>query len=189
MAKQTPIPNAISLTYNPHKKRESHEQKTCKKGKEFLNGLLKALDKVEREKFYRLCAYTRDKRESKELAIVWTNGFEIMEGKGTGIFATLSRINHSCVPNPPRPTIEFVEEEEEHELTESDRKEIEEGMRIVRFTEDVLAGTHPRVKIPEHLRLVDQWDFIAPLSIHRQKDEVYRDDMDGNVCERALLLL
>jgi len=51
---------------------------------------------------------------------------------------------------PPRPTVESVEEEEE--LTESDRREIDECMRIVRFSEEVIAGRHPRVKIPPHMR-------------------------------------
>jgi hypothetical protein len=52
----------------------------------------------ERNAFNGLCAHKRG-WESTELAIVWSNGFEICDGKATGIFDVVSRINHSCVPN------------------------------------------------------------------------------------------
>jgi hypothetical protein len=52
----------------------------------------------ERTTFYKLCPHKR-RKESTELAIVWSNGFSICDEKATGIFDVTSRINHSCVPN------------------------------------------------------------------------------------------
>jgi hypothetical protein len=97
------IPHSINLALTPHMERRS---KRLSKGYDFteeapdpLDTVIKGLDNHRKNAFYGLCSHKRDERESIERAIVWSNGFQVLDGKATGIFDVLSRINHSCVPN------------------------------------------------------------------------------------------
>lgn len=49
--------------------------------------------------FHSLHAFSRNKHESRNRSIVYSNGYSILNDLATGVFETASRINHSCVPN------------------------------------------------------------------------------------------
>ncbi|EPE30777.1 SET [Glarea lozoyensis ATCC 20868] len=93
------IPSTINVALTPHMEREKKERDFKDEVPNELLELIQGMEEEKRKEFYGLCAHKRDERESIDLAIIWTNGFEILDGKGTGIFDILSRINHSCVPN------------------------------------------------------------------------------------------
>lgn len=64
-----------------------------------LDLAVKALSREKQDSFHSLHAFSRNKNESLNRSIVYSNGYSIMNDLGTGVFETASRINHSCVPN------------------------------------------------------------------------------------------
>jgi SET domain-containing protein len=64
-----------------------------------LDAAVNALSPLERASFHSLHAFSRNKYESLNRSIVYSNGYSISNDLATGVFETASRINHSCVPN------------------------------------------------------------------------------------------
>lgn len=64
-----------------------------------LDVAVNALSPIRKASFRSLHAYSRNKFESLNRSIVYSNGYSILNDLATGVFETASRINHSCVPN------------------------------------------------------------------------------------------
>jgi len=64
-----------------------------------LDLVVDALSPERKASFLSLHAYSRNKSESLNRSIVYSNGYSIHNDLATGVFETASRINHSCVPN------------------------------------------------------------------------------------------
>jgi SET domain-containing protein len=58
-----------------------------------------SLTQEKKETFFKLCNVFPEESLGVEVAIVRTNGFDIRDGVGSAVYATLARINHSCAPN------------------------------------------------------------------------------------------